>query len=71
MHEIRNDGPDVVKSVSEGEATTRLREALADPGVVSLNFHKPGSEFTIQNGPFKGRRYHVNALGQPVLLKDA
>ena len=68
MQEIRNDGPDRVYPVQEHEVADRLAAALNDPAVQSVAIHKPGSEFTIQNGPFAGRRYGVNGRGQRVRL---
>jgi len=68
MHEIRNDGPDRVYPVQEQEVKDRLAAALSDPAVQSVAVHKPGSEFTIQNGPFAGRRYQMNDQGQMVRI---
>lgn len=70
MQEVFNDGrPDRVTKIL-GVHDDRLVMAVADPAVSEVRIHKPGSILTIQNGPFKGRRYYINAAGQRVRVRS-
>lgn len=70
MQEVFRDGrPDRIRVVNKADIGQALAEAVGDPAVQSVTVHKPGSVVTVTNGPFKGRRYRINDLGQRVRVR--